>query len=236
MEYDPKDNEVIHLLKKLKDSNGAYPPEMLALRREGYLKQVADVSAGAGLAVALRNIAKGGKGSAGTSSVAGTVVEALLVVALIAEAGAVTYIYRDKVADYFQSITRSPQVEEVASPPPVISSPIVDLLVTPSADVTATVSITETLTPGTPSGTPSPVLVAGTTQPKGTNGVSVQSASTSVPSSNSNTGGSSVSPQDPNGNNGNHYGQTPRPERTKESGSNNTDSSQESTSYNKKKP
>ena len=51
MEYDPKDNEVIHLLKKLKDSNGAYPPEMLALRRQGYIKQVAEISAGAGLAL-----------------------------------------------------------------------------------------------------------------------------------------------------------------------------------------
>src|SRR5512138_3448467 len=124
MEYDPKDNEVIHLLKKLKDSNGAYPPEMLAMRRQGYIKQVAEVSAGAGLAVALRNIAKGGKGAAGaSSSTAGTIVEALLVVALVAEAGAVTYFYRDKVAEYFRSVTGSPKVEEIASPP-VVSSPI----------------------------------------------------------------------------------------------------------------
>ena len=49
MEYDPKDNEVVHLLKKLKDTNGAYPPEMLALRRQGYMRQVSEVGAAAGL-------------------------------------------------------------------------------------------------------------------------------------------------------------------------------------------
>jgi hypothetical protein len=244
MEYDPKDNEVIHLLKKLKDSNGAYPPEMLALRRQGYLKQVADVSAGAGLAVALRNIAKGGKGTAGTSSIAGTVVEALLVVALIAEAGAVTYFYRDKVAEYFRSITSSPKVGEVASPP-VISSPIAEVQSTPSPVITITVTGTETLTltPGTPSGTPSAVLAAGTALPDGETGVGVQSGSTSGPGSN--TGGTSVptsvasdpgDPNDPNGNNGNHYGQTPIPERTKDPGNTSSSTQTSNTGNNKKKP
>ena len=242
MDYNPKDNEVIHLLKKLKDSSGAYPPELLALRRQGYLKQVAQVSAGAGLVVGLKNFAKGGKGAAGlSSSAAGTVVEALLVVALVAEAGAVTYFYRDKVAEYVHLITRAPKVEHVVSPP-VIPSPFVEMQsqITPSLTeeaVTPTVTGTESLTPGTPSGTPSAVLAAGTTQPHGTNGAAVQSASTSGPSSSSgNTGGTSGSgsSQDPKGNNGNHYGQTPKPERTKESG--NSSSAEESTSKNNKKP
>ncbi len=223
MEYDPKDNEVIHLLKKLKDSNGAYPPEMLALRRQGYIKQVAEVSAGIGLAAALRNIARGGKGAASaSSSTAGTIMEALLVFALIAEAGAVTYFYRDKVAEYFQSITRSPKVEEVASPP-VFSSPIVEMQTTPSPVITVTITGTGTLTltPGTPSGTPSAVLAAGTTLPNGETGVDTGPASTGVPgSTGSNTGGTTPVPtsvaSDPNGNNGNHYGQTPIPERTKD--------------------
>jgi hypothetical protein len=236
MEYDPKDNEVIHLLKKLKDSNGAYPPEMLALRRQGYLKQVADVSAGAGLAVAFRNIAKSGK-TTSLSSTAGTVVEALLVVALVAEAGVVTYFNRDKIADYYRSITHSPKVEEVASPP-VLPSPIVEMLVTPSplASLTATVTVTvtETVTPGTPSGTPSPVFAAGTSEPKGTGGVGVQAASTGAPGGN--TGGSSVSPKDPKGNNGNHYGQTPIPVRTKEQDSNSSSAQGSNETNNKKKP
>ncbi len=238
MEYDPKDNEVIHLLKKLKDSNGAYPPEMLTLRRQGYIRQVAEVSAGAGLAGALRNISKGGKGTAGASSTAGTVVEALLVVALIAEAGAVTYFYRDKVAEYFRSITRSPKVEEVASPP-AISSPFAEMQVTPSPVITVTITGTGTLTltPDTPSGTPSTVLAAGTTLPEGETGVDAGPASTGIPgSTGSNTGGTPVPTSvasDPNGNNGNHYGQTPIPVRTKDPG--NTSSSTQ-TSSNKKKP
>lgn len=236
MEYDPKDNEVIHLLKKLKDSNRAYPPEMLALRRQGYIKQVAEVSAGAGLAVALRNIAKGGKGTAGTSSIAGTVVEALLVVALIAEAGAVTYFYRDKVAEYFRSITGSPRVEEVASPP-LISSPIAEMQITPSPVITITTTGTGTLTltPATPSGTPSAVLAAGTAVPDDGTGVDVSSASTAG-SGGSNTGQPPVSTSvasDPNGNNGNHYGQTPIPERTKDP-RNNSSTTQASSTNNKK--
>jgi hypothetical protein len=244
MEYDPKDNEVIHLLKKLKDSNGAYPPEMLAMRRQGYIKQVAEVSAGIGLAVALRNIARGGKGATGASSTAGTVVEALLVFALIAEAGAVTYFYRDKVAEYIQSITRSPKVEVVANPP-VLSSPIADMQITPSPVITITNTGTGTLTltPGTPSVTPSAVLAAGTAVPNDGTGVDVSSASTAG-SGGSNTGQPPAStsdpsgptdPNDPNGNNGNHYGQTPIPERTKDPG-NNSSSTQESSTNNNKKP
>jgi hypothetical protein len=249
MEYDPKDNEVIHLLKKLKDSNGTYPPEMLSLRRQGYLKQVAEVSAGAGLAVALRNIAKGGRGAAGASSTAGTVVEALFVIALIAEAGAVTYFYRDKVAEYFQSITRSPKIEEVASPP-VLTSPVAEMQTTPSPVITVTVTGTETLTltPATPSGTPPTVLAAGTSLPDGETGVDAGSASTGIPgstsstsSTGSNTGGTSAPTSvasDPNGNNGNHYGQTPIPERTKDPGntSSSTQASTSNTDNNKKKP
>jgi hypothetical protein len=245
MEYDPRDNEVIHLLKKLKDSNGAYPPEMLALRRQGYLRQVAEVSTGAGLAASLKNVTKGGKGAAGLSSATGTVVEALLVVAIVAEAGAVTYFYRDKVAAYVRSITLAPRVEEVASPP-VLPSPFSEMQITPSPSVTSTVTVTETLTltPATPSSTPSIIPVTGNTVPSAKNGAGVQSAATSGPSKPNNpssssgasdtTGGSSGSSQDPKGNNGNHYGQTPKPERTKEPG-NNTSSTQESKS-NKQKP
>ncbi len=239
MEYDPKDNEVIHLLKKLKDSNGAYPPEMLAVRRQGYLKQVAEVSAGAGLAVALKNIAKGGKGTAGLSSTAGTVVEALLVVALVAEAGVVTYFNRGKVAEYFRSITHSPKVEEVASPP-VVPSPLAEVQFTPSsvASLTATdiATETETVTPGTPSGTPSVVVAASTTVPGGNN-TGVQSAATSGPSSN--PGIPSVStqaPKDPKGKNGNHYGQTPIPVRTKEPGNNSSATQASNDTNTKKKP
>jgi hypothetical protein len=236
MGYDPKDNDVIHLLKKLKNSNGVYPPDMLALRRQGYIKQVAEISSMAGLVVGLKNIAKGGKGAAGlSSSAAGTVVEALLVVALVAEAGAVTFFYRGKVAEFLHTITSVSKVEEVASPP-VLLSPIVEVQVTPSPLVTSTtaVTVTGTATPATPSITSSPVLAASTALPKGSTGSDVQSPAAS--GSDGNSGGPSVSsPQKPKGNNGNHYGQTPQPERTKEPGKNGS-SSQDSTSGSKNKP
>ena len=241
MDYDPRDNEVIHLLKKLKYSNGVYPPEMLAVRRQGYLKQVAQVSAGAGLVIGLMNIAKGGKGAAGLSSAAGKVIETLLVVALLAEAGVVTYFNRGKLAEYFRSITRTPNVENIAAPP-VLPTASQEIVLTLTPIDTSTVSWTETLTPVTPIGTPSLELAVETARPdeesSTVNGQSVPSGvSTNVP--NSNTDGSSASTQEPNGNNGNHYGQTPKPERTKEHG-NNTSSTQSSSEIdnnnNKNKP
>jgi hypothetical protein len=47
MEYNSRDIDVIHLLKKLKDSSGVYPQEMLVSRRQGYLKQVAEIGGAA---------------------------------------------------------------------------------------------------------------------------------------------------------------------------------------------
>jgi len=218
MEYDPKDNDVIHLLKKLKDSNGSYPQEMFSLRREKYLEQVAEVGAGAGLAAGLRNVLKGGK-SVGLPQATGTVIEALLVVAIVAEAGAVTYFYRDKLAQYFRSYTNTPKIEQVANPPAFISpSPEIEITLTPSPVVTGT----ETLTPVTPPSTPSAgILVASTQQPGGSSGSGITTTSgvtTGVGGSSS--GNQPVSTEAPKGNNGNHYGQTPLPVRTKEHGNN----------------
>jgi hypothetical protein len=215
MESDPNYSEVISLLKKLKDSNGAYPSEMLALRRQGYIRQVAEISVGVGPAFRLRNIARGGQGAAGLSSTAGTLVEALLVVALVAEAGAVTFFYRSKLAEFFRSVTNSPNVQEVSSPP-VLISPIPKMALTPSPALTLTGTGTLTLTPGS---TPSLELASETARPDGGSSISGQPASTNAPKGN--PGSLSVSTKAPKGNNGNHYGQTPKPERTKEPGKNN---------------
>ncbi len=237
MEYDPKDNEVIHLLKKLKESNGAYPPEMLASRRQGYLKQVAEVSAGIGMAAGLRNALKGGSKAAGSiSPTAGTVVEALLVIAIVAETGAVTYFYRDKIAAALRSITNQPRVEEIASPP-VLASPVTELQFTSTPVFTETAVVTETGTETltlTPEGTPSPELAAQATQQNGGGSVNTTSSGTN---NGGTTGGPSVSSSQPaNGNNGNHYGQTPQPVRTKDPNANTSSSTQQPTTNTKKKP
>ena len=211
MEYDPKDIDVLHLLKKLKDSNGVYPQEMLVSRRLGYLKQVAEISGAAGLAMGLKNTVK--SGGAGSAPAAGTLVEALLVVAILAEAGAVAYFYRDKVADFFQSISNSPQVELVTEAP-VAASPVPGLDFTATSFITVTGTSTET---ATPAGTPTLVFAAEATQQdngEGSGGTTNSTVSTPDPNNN-------------NTNNGNQYGLTPKPERTREPGNDNSQDNQE---------
>ena len=223
MEYDPKDNDVINLLKKLKDSNGSYPQEMYELRRERYLKQVAEVGAGIGLAGGFRNVLKSGK-IAGLPPATGTIIEVLLVVAILAEAGAVTYFYRDKLAQYFQSTTDTPKVEQVSKPPAYIS-PSPELELTPSPVATGT----ETLTPATPSITPTDEILVQSTQEPSMNSNTGSGGSVSSTGATSAAGGQAASTEAPKGNNGNHYGQTPLPVRTKVPGNNSNSSSSSST-------
>src|SRR5215216_953142 len=225
MEIDPTNNEVLQLLRKLKDSNGTYPQELLAVRRQGYLKQVAQIAGGAGLAMGLRNTVKNARGASGLPAAAGTLLEGLLVVAIVVEASTVAYFYRDQVARYFQKLTNQPKVEEVISPP-VVSSPLPTLQVTPSPLVTE--AVTETETPGL---TPTLQLAAQPTNPSSPStgqgsgeGGGSQPVSTSAPSDGSSS----------NENNGNHYGQTPIPERTKDpvGNDNNNDVSSQDTQTN----
>lgn len=206
MGIDAKDIDVFRLLQQLRESNGAYPTELLANRRQGYLKQVAEITAGAGLAAALKTAAQGTQGAgAGVSSTAGTLLETLLVVAIVAEAGTVTYFYRDKFVELYNNISKSPKVEEVLVPP-VNSSPIAEVM------ATATLVFTVTAT-GTPTITPSQVGE----MPAGQSG-SNDGGSVTMSSQESNPSGRpAVSTPEPNDNNGNHYGQTPIPARTKES-------------------
>jgi hypothetical protein len=201
MEFDSKDNEIVKLLTKLKNANGSYPKEMLALRRQGYLKQVAEISGGAALALGLRNTIKTTGGSGGATT-AGTLLETLLVVAIVAEASTVAYFYRDKVAELFRNSSNAPRVEEVSNPP-VIPSPI------PEFELTISPVVTETQTPvGTP--TPSLDLAAEATDQGNSQGSGQESGSSQA-----------VSTPNPNENNGNQYGLTPKPERTRETDSNN---------------
>ena len=210
MGIDPKNNDVFQLLKKLKEDqdNGTYPQDLLAVRRQGYLKQVAAIAGGAGLASVLRNTAKSGKGAA-LPPVAGTLLEGLLVVAIVAEASTVAYFYRGQLAKLLQNFSNQPKVEEVTNPP-VISSPIQGLGLTPSPIVAET----ETETPvGTPSLLAEQPTRQGSDQGSNQDNNSNPAVATSAPNSNHH-------------NNGNQYGHTPIPNRTKKPGnnSNNQDS------------
>jgi hypothetical protein len=209
MGIEQQDTDVFRLLKNLKDTNGMYPQELLAARRQGYLRQVAEVSAGAGLAAALKTTIKSTQGAgAGSLPSAGALLEGLLVVAIIAEASTVAYFYRDKIAQFIQNGTSAPKVEEVAHPP-AISSPLANFEFTPTPFVTAdlTVTVTETITPV---GTPSQLVEQPTTSHATGQGSITQAV---VPTQGVNQ----------NDNNGNHYGLTPKPVRTTEPGNNNID-------------
>jgi len=216
MGIDPKDNDVFELLKKLKETNGAYPPELLTVRRQGYLKRVAEVSGGVGLAVALKNTVQTSKGAA-LPPAAGTLLETLLVVAIVAEVGAAAYFYRAKLAELFQNISRLPKVEEISNPP-VVLSPILGLELTLSP--VATETVTESVTPiSTPS------LLA-EQQPTDKSGGGSEGGSQAVSTPNAGETG---------GNNGNQYGLTPKPERTKEPGNNSTNNPDSQSDPKKKK-
>ena len=221
MAFDPKNTDVFQLLEKLKGANGAYPPDLFAARRQGYLKQIAQIGGGAGLALALKETAKAAKG-VGTglpSAAASTVLEAILVVAIVAEAGAVGYFYRDKLVELYQRLTGSgsPKVEQVVNPP-VPASPI------PGVELTPTPVMTETATP-----TDSATAFVEQATHSGTGGQAGPSQDASQPAV------STPAASENNNNKGNHYGNTPIPERTKDPGNSTSDSSTDQTTP-KKKP
>ena len=145
----------------------------------------------------------------------GKILEVALLVAIVAEASALAYFYRDKVADVFRSISSPSQVQEIASPP-VATFPFPELEISeiPSSVIptgTASEMATSTQTPGVAD------------DPSSDNGALTVTDSTSEPSVNTDSTpdpGVNNENNGNNGNNGNHYGQTPRPERTKDNNDN----------------
>jgi len=194
MEYDPKDQEIIDLLTKLKNaSREEYPRKLLASRRNQYLKHGAELGFGIGMGAKMMDAIKGRNGKAVVhSQVKSKLLETALAVAIVAEAGTLAYFYRDKIAELIEPTPSSPSVEEVTSPP-VISSPLPQVtftaLETPTPVSTPTIILTST---------PLPEVTA-----DNVNNVEENAQLTSTPNPND------------NGNNGNHFGQTPKPERTK---------------------
>jgi len=196
MEPLPDDTKIIDLLSKLKDSNGAYPSDILTSRRQTYLRQVANVGLGIGVATGIKNTAKGGNGAGAVATVTSKILETALIAAIVIEAGTAAYIYRDKIANLIRTYTGSPNIQEVASPS--ADTERVEITEVPSVTVTITPSgtVTVTITSGTPS-----AEVAG---------------------DNNNNASSSVDATPSPDSNGNQYGLTPKPVRTKDS-NNNTD-------------
>ena len=199
MELSSNNDEVVQLLTKLKGRGGAYPPELLAARKSRYLQQVAQISIAAGAGAGIKEVLKAGKGT-GLPPVAGTMLETILVAAIVVEASALGYVYREKLAELLNISLKKPVAEE-SSNPPVIASPIQHL------ESTATPVMTET---GTPIGTPLPVIVINGTEIMVTEVVNpVNTVNAVIPV--------------PTDKNGNQYGLTPLPERTKDPNGGNND-------------
>lgn len=208
MDYEEQDVEVIRMLSKLKETGSTYPVEMMASRRQSYVKQIAALGIGTGAALAIKEGAKAAGGSS-LPPIATTIVEAALIVAIVAEASFVAFMNREKVLDLYQKISGQSTVQEVNDVPDS-SRP----LLAPTESFATALMVTEepTLEPtlmtetATVAETPSPETVV-VTDPGSTAGDDISSVEVnSTPA--------------PNGNNGNHYGQTPIPERTKDNGNN----------------
>lgn len=201
MEFDLQDQEIIKLLTKLKDARAEYPQGLLAARRQTYLKRMAEIGLGIGANTGIENAAKNGKVPS-PSPATSTLLETALVVAIIAEAGTAAYFYRDKLADFFQTITTSTRVQEVTTPPIFTTLEVQGVTLSPV--------VTPTFLSPTISESPTGIAITPTTTPNP--GVIDDNIEGTTPAN--------FAPV-PNGNNGNHYGQTPKPERTREPNDNN---------------
>lgn len=220
MEINPEDQDIVGLLTRLKNAEEQYPEHMFVARRHMYLKRMAEIGMGIPADAGIRDTTPG-PNSPPVSPITSTLLETALVFAIIVEASAVAYFYRDKLADFFQTITTQPVVQEV-SPLPVVATAVEIQGVTPSAAVTPTVPSATLAPAGSP--TVMTTALAGSALP----GVADENNNSSQPGSSSSPGTGPVileSTPAPNsnkdGDQGNHYGQTPKPERTKESGNNN---------------
>ncbi|MBN2118830.1 MAG: hypothetical protein JW730_19830 [Anaerolineales bacterium] len=200
MELDnPQDQDIIRLLTMLKDVRGEYPENLFVAQRQSYLKRMTEIELGMSGDRGSRNAAKSTK-PPGESPASNTLLETALVVAIAAEASVMAFFYRDQLADFFQTLTTGSRAEEVTPAPAIPTSREVQ-------GISPSPAITSTAAAASPTGmiaaatnTPIPVMLG-------------NNSSTTTP-------GVDSTPV-PNGNEGNHYGQTPKPERTKENSGNN---------------
>lgn len=207
-----QEQKVIDLLSKIKSSNGGYPAELLAARRNQYIRQVANVGLGIGLGVGAQNTFKGLGNNGGTTAatITSKILETALIAAIAIEAGTVAYIYRDRIKDALQNHTSGPAATQVTSP--VTDETVSQNQAQPQETIepTTTATVTITVSP-TGSVTPQPASTATSTQAANQNNNAGNPAN---PGSNVNA------TKPPKDNNGNQYGLTPKPERTKENGGN----------------
>lgn len=192
------DKDILQLFTSLKIAENSYPQDMIKSRRDIFTKQAAAMAI---LAKASGNETAStgiGQGASAASSSAmtiggmsiGPLLETVLVIAIVAEAGVAAYAYREKIAEFFNS-TFGPKVEQVVSPPDNSSSDIIandeNTAELPDGTSASTVTVTETPTP--------PGFINSESENNNSNG-DAQVASTPAPTNDSN---------------GLHLGQTKQP-------------------------
>jgi hypothetical protein len=214
MDSNEIDDEVINLLTHLKSAESAYPADMMALRRQAYQSQIAALGIGMGAAGALGQTLKSGGRGFTLPPIAGTIIESILIVAIVAESAAAAYVNRDKIIDLFRTISQQStgeEIEEVGDLSVESVVPTVELVLTSTAQLTET---------ATPVGTPSPELLL-------------------APDVTADSGGNSeqiIATLRVTDNNGNQYGLTPKPGRTKDPGNGDDTNGDDKEKNPKKKP
>jgi hypothetical protein len=217
MDFEPQDQEIVGLLTKLKNAERQYPEHMFVARRHMYLRRMAEISMGIPAEVGIKTAPKGPTPPPVTPATS-TLLESALLLAILVEASAVAYFYRDQLSDFFETITNEPRVQEI-SPLPVVATTTEIQGVTPSPANTATSpsatlapSVSPTGLPATLASTPMPGLAedndsAGTTSNTTTTGETTTNNSNTNTDTGSNQGGSTPAPHtNDNDDQGNHYG------------------------------
>src|SRR5688500_10491960 len=105
---------------------------MLAARRQAFLNTMAGGGLSGGTALALYGILKCGGGYGVALLSIAKVLEVGLIVAIVVEAGALAYFYRDRVADVFRSTSEPSRVQEISPPVATFSFPELEISEIPS--------------------------------------------------------------------------------------------------------
>jgi hypothetical protein len=209
MEFEPEDQEIVNLLTRLKNRGGTYPKRLFSSRRQVFLRQMASIGLGLGIGAGIKTVAKSSRGGSlfHLPSISATsVLETILLLAIATQAGIIVYSYRDKIADYVNSLS-------VQSAPTAILIPVTgssSTNVVNSSTPTPTMTVTASVTPS-PSNTATNLPSSTSVDEEGSSTTSSDTVPgvTPQPTNNNDNNGN-------NGDNGNHYGQTPGPPQPKE--------------------
>lgn len=218
MGFEPADQEIVRLLAKLKRTGGTYPEPMLVARRQSYQKRMVEIGLGIGIGAGLENAAKHG-GASHAAAASSKILETAILVAIAVETGTVGYLYRDQLADFFRSLRSEPRVE-VVTPAPVIPTSQSVQGVAPSPVITATVPSATIAASPTEEMIVTPIETPLANTPIVKTPIPAVAGKTDVPSVNQ-SNATPAAVQNNTNDNGNHYGQTPMPERTKDATTNN---------------